>query len=129
MSLRNCLRCDRGVAAVEFAVIGVVLIGLTVASIEFGRALFLKHQLSTLADAASRSILLNSSVTDATLVAEAQATFTAGNPADLTLTLSMETVRGTTFRSLEISYPLTLLIPDLAPDSITITVERRVPHV
>lgn len=123
------LRCDRGVAAIEFAVIGMLAIVLTVAAFEMARALYVKHQLTNLADAAARTILLDPDVSDATLQSDAADAFTAGDPAALTVALDQESVRGTSYRVVEISFTVTLLVPNLVTDTVDISVLRRVPQL
>ena len=129
MTFSRIWRCERGVAAIEFAVVGVVLIALTIGAFEFGRALFVKHQLSLLADEASRTVMLNPGVSDASLQTTAESDFTAGDPAALAVTLSQETVRGTTYRVVQMDYPITLLVPNLVTNSITVSVTRRIPQL
>jgi len=66
-------RCERGTAAVEFAIIALVLVSLLVAVVDFGRTLYVKNQLSYLADQATRMVLLNPAISDATLETELRA--------------------------------------------------------
>lgn len=124
---RHAARCERGAAAVEFAIISMVLISLCVAIVDFGRTLYVKNQLSFLADQATRTVLLNPAVTNAVLEATLANDFTAGDPADLTVDVNNQTIGAADFRVITISYPVTLFIPNLASDTINLDVTRRVP--
>ena len=50
-------RCQSGAAAIEFAIIALVLVMVCLGVIELGRALFLRNELSFAADFAARKIL------------------------------------------------------------------------
>lgn len=125
--LRRLAACDRGAAAVEFAIISMVLITLLIGIVDFGRTLYVKNQLSFLADQAARAVLLDPGIADATLEADLRADFSAGTAADLTVTITSEIVSGTDFRVLSVNYPITLFIPNLSASDLTLSVTRRVP--
>ena len=127
MGLRRIAQCERGAAAVEFAIISMVLISLCIGIVDFGRTLYVKNQLSFLADQATRSVLVNPAITDAQLEATLEAEFNAGDPDDLEVTISAENVGGTDYRVIAISYPMTLFIPNLSSKNISLDVTRRVP--
>ena len=117
----------RGAAAVEFAIISTVLIALCVGVVDFGRTLYVKNQLSFLADKAARKVLISPDITDTLLNSELLADFTAGTADDLTVTVSTDTVDGIPFRIITIAYPITLFVPNLASDTLQLDVTRRVP--
>lgn len=125
--LRKLWRREDGAAAVEFSIISVVLVALLIGIVDFGRTLYVKNQLSYLADQATRKVLIDPAITDATLESELAADFTAGDPTSLTVTLSNATANGNTYRLIDISYPMTLFIPNLSSESINLSVVRRVP--
>ena len=89
--LKRAARCENGAAAVEFAIVSVILISLCIAIVDFGRTLYVKNQLSFLADQATRTVLVNPAVTNAALEATLAGDFTAGDPADLTVAVNSET--------------------------------------
>lgn len=120
-------RSEQGAAAVEFAIISGVLVMLLIAIVDFGRTLYVKNQLSFLADQAARSVLVQPGITDATLEADLRADFNAGDPTDLTVTISTVVVGANTFRVLSIDYPVTLFVPNLASSILDLNVTRRVP--
>lgn len=126
-ALLRAAKCERGAAAVEFAIISMVLISLCVGIVDFGRTLYVKNQLAFLADQATRSVLVNPAITNAQLQATLEADFNAGDPDDLAVNIAAETVAGTSFRVITISYPMTLFIPNLTSKNISLDVTRRVP--
>lgn len=125
--LRNLIKCQRGAAAVEFAIISVVLIMLLVGIVDFGRTLYVKNQLSFLADRAARSVLVDPNITDTSLETTLRGDFTGGDPLDLTVTISADTIGGVDFRVISIDYPITLFIPNLASSTLDLNVTRRMP--
>lgn len=125
--LRRLARCERGAAAVEFAIISVVFLGLVIGLIEFGRILYIKNQLSYAADIASRTIMINTAVTEAAIETAVRDEFIAGDPTGLTVVVVPEVLGGDTFRVVTITYPVTHVIPILGSELITLDVTRRVP--
>ena len=119
--------CQRGTAAIEFAIVSVVLIGLCIGIVDFGRTLYVKNQLSYLADQATRSVLINPAVTNAELETQLSADFSAGNAGDLTVTVVPETVDGTDYRVITVGYPMTLFVPNLVSENLDLSFTRRVP--
>ena len=119
--------CQKGAAAVEFAIIGTVFISLCIGIVDFGRTLYVKNQLSFLADQATRKVLMDTDIADATVESELAADFTAGDQNDLTVTFNRITNGGVTYRVIQIEYPITLFIPNLTSSSIDLSVSRRVP--
>lgn len=121
------LRCERGVAAVEFAIVSVLLITLIIGGIDMGRTFYVKNQLSYLADQATRAVLMDPGVSDATLTALVQGDFTAGNASLVTVTITNATISGVDFRVVQIDFPMTLFIPNLTSSTFNLNVDRRVP--
>lgn len=127
-SLKTFRRNQRGAAAVEFSIISVVLVGLLIGIVDFGRTLYVKNQLSFLADRAARSVLLNSAVANADLEATIRTEFDAGTADDLTVAITTETLSGETYRVLTITYPIALFVPNVVPGAFVLSETRRVPH-
>ena len=127
MRARDLLRCRRGAAAVEFAIVSVVFMMLLVAIVDFGRTLYIKNQLSFLADQTARAVLVNPNAQNAQLETDLRAGFTAGDVTDLVVTLNDEAVDGVTYKVLTLDYPVTLFIPNLASSVLDLEVVRRVP--
>jgi Flp pilus assembly protein TadG len=119
--------CMRGTAAIEFAIVSTLLIGLCVAAVDFGRTLFAQHQISSLADQAVRKVLIDPEIPTATLESELRDGFTAGDAADLTVDVTTETADGITYRVVTVGFPMTLFVPGLSSDAVALSVTRRVP--
>jgi len=126
-ALGRLLGCRRGTAAIEFAIIASVLVTLMVGGVDFGRTLYIKNQLSFLADKAARAVLISPGISDATLTADLKADFAAGDPAGLTVTVAAETIGTDSFRVLTVSYPVTLFVPGLDSNALTLDIRRRIP--
>jgi Flp pilus assembly protein TadG len=119
-------KCQSGTTAIEFAIICLPLILLSLGIIEFGRALNTRNDLSFAADFGARKVLLGE-VSDTVLESAVRAAFTGGQTDLLQLTLGAETVDGMEFRTLALYYPFTLLIPGLDDGPIGLSVSRRIP--
>ena len=87
-ALGYLLRCQRGAAAIEFAIVGNVLIMLLVGGVDFGRTLYVKNELSFLADKATRTVMISPGISDTTLTAELREAFSAGTSESLTVTVT-----------------------------------------
>lgn len=120
-------RCDFGAAAVEFALIAMVAISFFLGIVEFGRALYMRNELSFAADIAVRNILINPTIADSDLEIAIRSSITFGNSEALQVTFGNESVDGMSFRKVLLSQPLTLLIPNLSNAGIMLTIDRRVP--
>lgn len=125
--LGRILACTRGAAAVEFAIISMVLIALTIGIIDFGRTLYVKNQISSLADQAVRKVLINPAIASATLESELREDFYAGDADNLSVDVSSESVDGISYRIVTVGFPMTLFVPGLSSDAISLSVTRRVP--
>lgn len=127
MKMPAILRCDRGVAAVEFAIVSMVFFTLVIGGIDMGRTFYIKNQLSHLADQASRSVLMDPDVSDTALTNFVQTEFSAGDAGQITVTVTSETAAGIEYRVIRIDYPMTLFIPNLTSQTFGLNVDRRVP--
>ena len=127
MTLLGLIRCQRGVAAVEFSIVSMVFFMLLIGGIDMGRTFYIKNQLSFLADQATRAVLLDGTVSDADLTAIVQDQFTAGDADLLTVTISSETTSGVEYRVVRVDFPVTLFIPNLTSSTFNLNVDRRVP--
>lgn len=120
-------RSECGAAAVEFALVGMVAIVTFLGIIEFGRSLYMRNEMSYAVDRAARKILTNPGVPDAEVEAVVREAFAFGSSTDLQVSFGLETVDGVSFRTLLVTYPVTLLIPNLTNASFTLKINRRVP--
>ena len=125
--LHRVWRCTGGAAAVEFAIISMVLITLTIGIVDFGRTLYVKNQLSFLADQATRKLLINPTLATSTLESELRSDFTAGDSAQVVISVTSETINSNNYRVIDIEFPITLFIPNLVSSTLDLSVTRRVP--
>jgi Flp pilus assembly protein TadG len=118
---------EAGASAVEFAIVGSVLIALCIAILSFGWALQIRSNLSQAADVAIRSIIIDPETSDSDLEAQVYAALTHYGVERLNVEAGETTVGATDFRTLSIEYDMTLSIPLLPTNLVTLNVSRRVP--
>ena len=124
---RRPLRCESGVAAIEFAMVGLLAIVLILGVFEFGRALFLRNQLAFAADIATRKALIHrpQTATDLEDLEAAIRDAITFDQSELQVELALPSVDG--IMPITLRQPLTLLLPDLYQNSITLSVDRSIP--
>lgn len=120
-SIRTLYRCVAGAAAIEFAIIAMVMILLFVGMLEFGRGLYVYNGIAYAADVGARRILLDNNIAEANLKDAVRDAFRGGNPASL----EIESELDGGYRTIEVGYQFNLLIPNQAP--IGLLLKRRVP--
>jgi Flp pilus assembly protein TadG len=112
---------------VEFALIGFVMIVATLGAIEFGRALYVRNNLSYAADRAARRGLIDKTATTAQLENEARSAFSGSDPTQLTVSIVSETVDDVPVRTISLGHTIKLLIPGLTTRGVSMNVSRRIP--
>lgn len=127
LNSRAALICDRGAAAVEFALVSLVLIVFSLGVFEIGRALNQRNQIAQAADFGVRKLLLNPKLSEADLATEVRATFHAGDAKLLNVALGAETVDGAQFRTVTVIYPFAPIVTGLGIGEISLKVSRRAP--
>jgi Flp pilus assembly protein TadG len=128
-SFRSLRYCRAGSTSVEFAIISTILVLLTFGVIELGRGLNVRNQLSQAADFGARKILIDKQISDSALESDIRSAFTATAPTLLQVTIGTETVDGLQFRTVTLSYPITLLIPGISSGVIDLQLARRTPVI
>lgn len=128
--IRQCRRCESGSTAIEFGLIGTVMIMSIFGVIEFGRGFYFYNKLSYAADLAARKVLVKPDVTDQALEDEIDAVF-SGEPPSPIVTVTVES-SGTgssavTFKVVEIAKAFEPLVPKLITDKINLRTVRRIP--
>ena len=126
-SLARLRRCEHGTAAVEFALVGLVAIVLFLGVLEFGRVLYMRNEMSYATDLGARQILTNPAVANDLVESSIRNAIRFGSPASLLVTFGTKSVDGLPFRTLLVSYPVTLLIPGLTNANIMLKIDRIVP--
>lgn len=127
MGVKHLWRSETGSTAVEFAFIGLVVIVLSIATLEIGRALHLSNELSFAADHGTRLVLLNPDATDTEVEAEVRSHLRLANTEGLEIITSHNSLDAQPTRGLHISLPVELLIPASRLPGFRLTVERRIP--
>lgn len=128
MRIRDRFRVsESGSVAIEFGIVGLLVIVLCIGTVEFGRALYLANELSYAADRGTRLVLLNPAVSDTDVKAEVRANLRLANTDGLEISISRNIVDSVTIRSLNVSLPLKLLIPAFSLAELRLTTERKVP--
>ena len=126
--VRGLCKREDGTAAIEFAIIGLLLIVVSVGTIEVGRALFFYNELAHAADRAARLVMIQpADATDEELQSkwdEEQEHFPVGLPSELNPTFGP--VSGG-FREVTLEYPFTPMLSGLTLTSVTLSTVRRVP--
>ena len=126
LTARSLRRCEKGAAAIEFAFVSMAVIMLGLGTLEFGRALHLHNELSFAVDVGVREVLRDDAISNTALEAKVRAAFDAPYPDLLGVAVGTETVDGVQFRTLDLTYPVTLLVPVISND-IVLNVARRAP--
>lgn len=125
--LSQLQRCERGTASVEFALVGLIAIILFLGILEFGRGLYMRNEMSYAMDLGVRRILTNPAITNAAVETVIRDAIGFGTVGTLLITFGTQTVDGVDFRSVLVTYPVTLLIPGLTTRSFTLKIDRIVP--
>ena len=112
--LRNIWRDRNGAAAVEFAFVFPVFLGLMVSIFEFGWA---QHKLSSIRwamEAASRELQLTPTLTEAQMSSKVKAKLSGIADQNVTITMTSATVGTTTIKKLKGVYTTNIGVPYLA---------------
>ncbi|MCA1408874.1 pilus assembly protein [Ensifer sp. IC3342] len=132
--IRPLWRSQSGATAVEFALVCLPLLLLMLGIIEFGRAFYVRNDLSYAADFAARKVLIGQIPRDAPdgeaqqkLDSAVREAFHGGDPALLQIVTGKETVDGIDFRVLSIQYPFTFVLPGLSESPFNLQLSRRIP--
>ena len=126
---RDFVGHEDGAAAVEFAIIGLLLILVSVGTIEVGRALWLYNELAYAADHAARLVMINPGATDELLQSKwetkkEQEPFLVGLP-ELIPDFGGEPSGG--FREVTLEYQFEPMVSGLTLTDVTLSTIRRVP--
>ncbi len=125
-NLRRFLRHDRGTAAIEFALVGLPIIILTLGLFEFGRGLHIHNALNEVADRAQRAVLVDQTVSDAELESQIRTAFRAGPPDDLVIVHGTEVLDGQDYRRVDLSFDMRLILPTPIGSDITLFADRLI---
>lgn len=116
-----------GSVAVEFAVVGLLFMMLSVGVFEFGRALNVRSDMGHAVDVAARTLMINAAATNQAVATALRDAFRRGDPARLQIAVSNETVAGASYRRIQTTYPLQLRLVGFGNTLLTFTIVRRIP--
>lgn len=126
--LRRTFGCASGAAAIEFAMVGILVISLVLGIFEFGRVLFLHNQLAYAADVASRQVLLNPPRTTQDLERLEVAirnSMTTG--ASDSLEIDLDLPSSDNIMPITLRQNLRVMVPGFDGRNIVVTISRNVP--
>jgi Flp pilus assembly protein TadG len=98
------LRCQEGLAAVEFALVAPILVLVLLGVMEFGIFAWNRHSLEFAVEETARSVMTKTAVTDGEVAADIKARVSGIPPESLATEVVQETVGVTKFVTLNISY-------------------------
>jgi Flp pilus assembly protein TadG len=119
---------EGGGVAIEFAIVSMAFILVTLGIIEFGRALQARNEMAFAADFAARQIMIDPEIDEDAIEAAVAAKFDGHAPDTLVVDVTDETVDGEEFRVINMTYPMNLTIPGTHA-ALTLAVSRRVPKI
>lgn len=127
LALKHLARTEDGAVAIEFAIVSVAFVLFSIGTLELGRAFEVRNKLAFASDIAAREILNDSAISEQDVETSVREAFDASDPELLEVTLGTETVDGIEFRTVSLSYPFVLLIPQLTDNSILLSTNERIP--
>jgi Flp pilus assembly protein TadG len=127
MTLKRFRACQSGAAAIEFSIVSLLMIVVSIGVVEIGRGLNVRSKMAYAADLGARTVLINASIPDTQIEGTVRAAFTGADASLLQVQIGQETVNGASYRTLAVSYPFSPIIPNMTTSQINMTVNRRVP--
>lgn len=120
---KNCA----GSTAVEFAMVLPVLLAVVLGVLEFGRALWLRHDMQFAVEEAARFALANDTATATAISAVASSRLAAVGPGSAAVTIA--TVLDAGAVTVTATNNFQTLVPGLLPDGmVTLTARSRIPR-
>jgi Flp pilus assembly protein TadG len=121
------LRTDeRGVTSLEFAVVGGLLFLILFATVDFGRALAARNEMSHALGRATRVVNLNPETTPEQVQALLEGYLT--NYEETDLSVEIDELSGTTYMRISVSFPFHSSLP-FRPDEVRLNVSTLAPMV
>ncbi len=119
--------CRSGATALEFAIVSLFLVLISIGVIDFGRGFHARNNMSHAVDVGARTLLTNAETSDSTLETAIRSAFTGSSPELLEIEITSESINGTTYRAVTMGYPLSLHIPGLESSPVILIILRRIP--
>jgi Flp pilus assembly protein TadG len=121
------LRCERGAGALEFALVGGLLVMLVIGAVEVGRAFQARNAMNHALAEAVRLVHLRPT----TQASEVEAALVAALDSydDLDLAVEVTEIVDTSFMRVSVQFPYRLSVPLLPERELTLRVETLAPMV
>ena len=120
-------RDEDGASAVEFAIVGSILIAILLAVVQLGWALQIRSEMARAADQAVRQVMLDPETDDEEFEAAVAKALASYDEERLAVQAGQTTVGASNFRTVQVDYDLPLAIPGFRPSLVTLSITRRTP--
>lgn len=125
----SLLRNQRGATAIEFALTFPLLILIILGTLEFGRALKTRNEMSHALSKAVRVINLDSEQTTET-IAKILGTYLADYGSEvLDVNVLSTTISGTDYMRISVSFPFHMIIPFSSVSTVTLDIDTLAPVI
>ena len=125
---RALARDERGVSAVEFAIVGPSFIVMLIGMISIGYAMHCVSSVRLAVEGAARALEVNQTMTQAQLTTYVQNKLTGVGDPNVTITLAHDTsVSGATMKKITGTYVFDIVVPMLPSQHISFTTSVSVP--
>ena len=126
---RDLRRDEAGASAVEFAIVGSILIAILLAVLQLGWALQIRSEMARAADQAVRQVMLDPDTDDEEFEAEVAKALSGYEAERLVVEAGRTTIGTSNFRTVTVDYDLPLTIPGFPASLVTLSVSRRTPLI
>lgn len=124
---RNLVSDTRGAVSIEFGLVIGLLIMIIVATVEFGRALAARSEMSHALGRVTRVVNLNSTTTTGAVVGMLEEYLDGYDERELDVDITQ--VSGTNFMEVSVEFPFMLSIPLMQDTEVMLRVATRAPMV
>ena len=125
--LRGVWRDEAGAAAVEFALVGAMLIAVCSGVLVIGWGLQMRNEMSHAADRVVRYVVMKPKASASAVEAELRKALPAYNADRLQVATSTVKVGTVDYRIVTLKYPFAFDFPGVPAQSLTLSVSRRAP--
>ena len=123
--MNRLFKNKRGATAVEFALVAPVVLVMFMASIEVGRAMWIKSSMQYAVEEATRHVMVNTSNCNSTAETYAAAEIVGFDSSTVTFTATESTSGSFTFCEVSATYTYTVIAP-LVPFSANFSAKSKV---
>lgn len=123
---RKCFANDRGVAAVEFAIVLPVFIMLVMGIVDFGRIYWIKSSMQYVVEQSARHAMVNSDITEAALETYAYAQETSVSGSGAVFDATIDASGAINFMTITGTYTFNFITP-LVGTTLTLNAKSATP--